>query len=148
MTTDCIVYDIDGTLADASHRRHFVGGEKKDWQQFLKASAEDKLVQSAADMWAEHVREGYVIIVMSGRPAWLAETTRLWLAKHGLHPEKQLMRDNKDRSPDANIKRYYLHQLRRQGYNVLMAVDSRKEAAAMWKEEGIPVVALDPECQF
>ena len=30
-----IIFDIDGTLMDINHRRHFVEGETKDWKSFV-----------------------------------------------------------------------------------------------------------------
>ena len=29
------IFDIDGTLMDINHRRHFVEGETKDWKSFI-----------------------------------------------------------------------------------------------------------------
>jgi FMN phosphatase YigB (HAD superfamily) len=36
-----IIFDIDGTLMDISHRKHFVDGDKKDWQAFKNATIKD-----------------------------------------------------------------------------------------------------------
>jgi hypothetical protein len=30
------IFDIDGTLADISHRLHFIQQESKDWKAFLQ----------------------------------------------------------------------------------------------------------------
>ena len=37
-----IIVDIDGTIADCSHRLHYIKGEKKDWNSFFKAAGKDK----------------------------------------------------------------------------------------------------------
>ena len=29
------IFDIDGTLMDIDHRRHYVEGDKKDWKSFV-----------------------------------------------------------------------------------------------------------------
>jgi len=31
------IFDIDGTLADVSHRLHYITGETKDWDAFFAA---------------------------------------------------------------------------------------------------------------
>lgn len=37
-----IVFDIDGTLADLSHRRHHVESRPKNWDAFFEDISEDK----------------------------------------------------------------------------------------------------------
>lgn len=34
MSIKYVIVDIDGTVADLSHRIHFIEGEKKDWDSF------------------------------------------------------------------------------------------------------------------
>lgn len=35
--TPCYLFDIDGTIADISHRIHHIKGETKDWRSFFAA---------------------------------------------------------------------------------------------------------------
>ena len=37
-----IIFDMDGTLADVSHRKHFVENNPKNWEAFYKAMINDK----------------------------------------------------------------------------------------------------------
>ncbi len=40
--TKIVIFDIDGTLADNSHRQHFLEGGKKDWKGFFDAMVDDQ----------------------------------------------------------------------------------------------------------
>ena len=39
--TKAVIFDIDGTLADCSHRLHHVTGDKRDWNKFFAEMSED-----------------------------------------------------------------------------------------------------------
>jgi len=60
--------DIDGTLADLSHRRHFVQQEPKDWGGFFAAMDKDDVRVEIREQVAAFMRQGYEIIFVSGRP--------------------------------------------------------------------------------
>jgi hypothetical protein len=36
-----VAIDFDGTLADITHRLHFIQGEHKDWPAFYRACVDD-----------------------------------------------------------------------------------------------------------
>jgi len=37
-----VIFDIDGTLSDNSHRQHFLEQKHKDWEGFFKECEKDK----------------------------------------------------------------------------------------------------------
>lgn len=39
------IFDIDGVLADCSHRLHFIQQEPKDWKRFYENSDKDEVIQ-------------------------------------------------------------------------------------------------------
>jgi len=38
---DTIIFDVDGTLTDVSHRRHYVTGGNTDWGKFFDEMVND-----------------------------------------------------------------------------------------------------------
>ena len=46
MKIKTIIVDIDGTLADLSHRRHHVENGKRNWSAFFAELSNDKPVES------------------------------------------------------------------------------------------------------
>ena len=65
------VFDIDGVLADATHRQHYLQSRPKDWQGFFRAVGDDGPIARGIDLVREAGREGPVVL-LSGRP----ESTR------------------------------------------------------------------------
>lgn len=49
MSIKYVIVDIDGTVADLSHRIHFIEGEKKDWDSFYNNVEKDKPIQHVID---------------------------------------------------------------------------------------------------
>ena len=35
--TKVVIFDVDGTLMNVNHRRHYVNGPNKDWKAFNEA---------------------------------------------------------------------------------------------------------------
>lgn len=42
MKQKAIIVDLDGTLCNAEHRKHYVEAKKKDWKSFYNGIAQDK----------------------------------------------------------------------------------------------------------
>jgi hypothetical protein len=51
---DCYAFDIDGTLADVSHRLHHIARKPKRLDVFFAASADDKAIRHICDL-ARHL---------------------------------------------------------------------------------------------
>lgn len=103
-----IVCDIDGTLADIAHRRHYVASKPKNWGAFNRAMHLDTLHEDVAwlvrALWIydtprvpewEHAppvrfREMLVrprVILASGRGEEQRQVTTDWLLSHKIFPE-------------------------------------------------------------
>ena len=84
-----IIFDIDGTLADCSHRRHFVEGEKKDWDAFYSEMVNDApnepivfICKAMLDyVYRSSTTDDLRVFIFTGRPAQYEGKTREWLEK-------------------------------------------------------------------
>lgn len=138
----CIIVDIDGTIADCSHRRPYVTREnkKKDFEKFHDPVLvkQDKLVEPIREIIFA-LQSKYPIVWVSARPEALRSTTEQWLKKHGLYlyPHKLMMRPDGDLTPDVDFKRRTLHHLRAQNYEPWLALDDRDRVVEMWRSENI-----------
>jgi len=109
-----VICDLDGTLCDIEHRRHFVkmecqycGGDgrdgkdcittakekaegvtathmKKDWNSFFAGGLEDKLRQEVFDRLLELSAQGKKIVFVSARPEKCRADTLTWFVRHGI----------------------------------------------------------------
>jgi len=62
-----IIFDVDGTLMDIEHRRHFVQGNKKDWKSFNTNMKYDRPFDDIAKLMISLIKGGNDIIICSGR---------------------------------------------------------------------------------
>ncbi len=138
--SDCVIVDIDGTLADCHHRRRHINRSPKDWNKFLSPDlvAKDKLIAPVARLVNELVGNN-TIIYASGRPDSLRETTMDWLISHDLwfHPYELYMRRRGDMRSDVVVKREILRYIRADGFVPWLTIDDRSSVVAMWRDEGL-----------
>jgi hypothetical protein len=98
-----VIMDIDGVLADATHRQHFVESRPKDWDGFFAAVGEDPVIEEGRNRLLAAADEHEVILV-SGRPEATRAKTAAWLARHGMGGPRLVLRADKDRRPAAMAK--------------------------------------------
>jgi len=129
-----IIFDLDGTLADCSHRRHFVDKKyamnrkdlyfqgdfpktglfnlntennwKPDWKAFYEACGDDKPIQPVIDIFTRCVCTDKVEI-WSGRCESVRDKTLLWLDRNlNVNTDEFLlkMRPIGDYTPEDEIK--------------------------------------------
>ena len=75
-----VIFDIDGTLADISHRRHFVEGNKKNWAKFNQAMINDTPKTAIVALY-QALWDKYYVIIVSGRTDDFRQQTEAWFKK-------------------------------------------------------------------
>lgn len=108
-----IICDIDGILANASHRMEFIKSEKKDWKKFFSLTGEDKPRKEIFEMIVEFEKQGYEIFLVSGRPDNLRKETEEWLFENAKNYyfscikfyKALFMRPSNDKRDDTIIKK-------------------------------------------
>jgi hypothetical protein len=97
------VFDIDGVLADATHRQHFVEGRPKDWHAFFAAVAADPVIEEGRRRLLAAATQHEVVLV-SGRPERTRAATEAWLEQAGMGKPRVVLRDDSDRRRAADLK--------------------------------------------
>lgn len=146
------IFDIDGTLADNTHRLHYIQNDPKDWQGFFDAMSEDKpieemcfLCNSLAALLSMMVFSQYTIVFCSGRPDSHKQQTLDWINKHIFVGNHQIfMRKAGDHRPDEKVKEELLGQMREYGLEPLIVFDDRKRVVEMWRRNGIRCLQVAP----
>lgn len=134
-----IIFDLDSTLADCEHRRHFVDPEKNenffryngndfrgwkdgqpqlnikwqpDWQAFYEACDKDEpILQVHAILRSLWAIHDYNLIeIWSGRCESVREKTEKWLIKYGILKGRLKMRPVGDSTPDDELKERWLDE--------------------------------------
>lgn len=129
------VFDLDGTLADLSHRLHYIQGDPKDWRGFFSAVHKDAPIPHVVYLFKMIWSRYEDAEVWSGRSDECRAQTENWCKKHlGCQP-LTFMRKAGDHRPDFMIKREFLAASERRPTVIF---DDRKQVVDMWRAEGIP----------
>jgi phosphoglycolate phosphatase-like HAD superfamily hydrolase len=136
-----IICDIDGTIADLSHRRKWIAEKPKNWKKFFEEMAHDLPIQPVIRVITDLHKAGNFIIFCSGRPDVWEFLTREWLDNYFGHNLGRLsplyMRKTKDYRPDDIVKFELLQKIRADGFNPSIAFDDRQRVVDMWRKNGI-----------
>jgi hypothetical protein len=147
MTQPTIIVDIDGTIADCSHRAHWVRSNPKNWPAFNKGMKNDTKHDDIIWLVKTLYEAGCTILIASGRGDEDRPTTIEWLdtvAGLGGIYQKLYMRKAKDYRSDDIVKSEILDQMRQDGYNPSITIDDRNQVVSMWRERGLRCLQVAP----
>jgi phosphatidate phosphatase APP1 len=136
--TPCYVFDIDGTIADLSHRLHHIEKSPKDWDSFFAACHKDAPIAHIRRLLVDLSNASATIIYVSGRSDQVHDETMAWIIAHGFPVGNIFMRKQGDHRPDNLVKSDLLDELHDDGFRPIMAFDDRNQVVKMWRERGIP----------
>lgn len=131
-----VIFDLDGTLSDATHRLHHVTGGNRNWDAFFAGMGDDPVVEPIRDL-LEACADEFEIVLCSGRPENYRQTTIEWLNRHGIKYAALYMRPEGDHRADHIVKAQLIAGMREDGYEPWIAVDDRPSIVAMWRENGV-----------
>lgn len=174
-TDKVVIFDIDGTLADCSHRKtylnlcrncneteefhtdpaeneceQFIPG-KKDHKIFYSKTSEDTPIWPVIQ-WAQQCHSfGYVVLIVSGRPTDVAgDTTVKWLDHYGVMYKHLFMRAAGDFRDDRIVKQEILDKILKwiDKDQILFTVDDRPRVIRMWRDNGLRCFDVGPGIEF
>lgn len=140
------VFDLDGTLADVTHRLHHLACKPKNWAKFFDECDKDKPIQWVIDLLEMvcFTRSDYDhVLILSGRSEHTRDKTEAWLHVHGITQYDELiMRKQGDFRPDETIKPELLQVFLDAHPNAEVAfiVDDRQRVVDMWRAKGYNVL--------
>ena len=144
MFMSSIIVDIDGTIADNSHRAVYLEGTKKDWNGFFGNMILDLPIMPVIHLIEKLQIHGFKLLFCTGRPEAYRTITKSWLLQHDLDPLHLYMRKDKDFRADHVIKSEILDQIYEDGFLPLLAIDDRHTVVDMWRQRGL--ICLQNEC--
>lgn len=146
-----ILCDLDGTLADITHRLHYAKGETKDWHKFFEEIPNDTLRDSTLDLILDYEKKGHEIIFVSARPDTYRWQTEAWLEKvlkgYPIH-KTLIMRKASDTRDDTEVKQQMYDTYFKEKYPIEAVIDDRPKVIRMWRENGINVIDVGAGIEF
>lgn len=141
---ECVIFDIDGTLAEIKHRRHFISHGASDWRSFSESMVTDTVHEPVRRLCNILFEAGFVVFLFSGREEEYREVTEIWLDHKQIRYHHLHMRANKDYRQDSVIKREMLYQHIPDKSKILFVVDDRQQVVEMWRSEEILCLQCAP----
>ena len=132
-----IIVDIDGTIADCSHRLHYIQGAKKYFTKFYSEVINDTPIPDTLQLVEELYSLGNRIVFCTGRSEeWRIDTER-WLRSYFAPRGFTLfMRKEQDYRPDYVVK---LELMRNAGIcpeSTLLVLEDRDSVVKAWRHAG------------
>ncbi len=143
----CVIFDIDGTLADCQHRIHWVRSNPKNWAAFNRGIPNDVPNHDICNLLRMFHEAGSTVLIATGRNENDRGATERWLTDvanlGGLWSRLYMRRGNDFRSDDV-VKAEILDQMIADGFNPTMAIDDRDQVVRMWRQRGIRCLQVAP----
>ena len=124
---DCILVDIDGTVAIHQGRSPY---DLSKVSEDLPNTPLLKVLKSLND-------QGYPIIFVSGREDICRNDTETWLNQNFPDWDQLIMRKKDDFRKDCIVKEEIYHTLIEPKYNVIAVFDDRNQCVDMWRKLGL-----------
>lgn len=132
------VVDIDGVLADVTHRLHYVAKRPKDWDAFFAAAVDDPPLPEGLAV-AQELAERYDVTYLSGRPERCRRDTEKWFSTHGVPAGELLLRRPNDRRP-ARVTKVEILKRIAATRRVALLVDDDFEVCSAARAQGFTVL--------
>jgi hypothetical protein len=137
-----VVLDLDGVLADARGRKHFLSGPgRKDWNRFFDAAGDDPVIEEVVRL-LELLDRDLSIVLLTARPMRIRPLTEAWLGRNEVAWDLLVMRPDRDFGPSVEFKRRTIRHLREVGFDLRLAFEDDRRNVDMFHEEGVPCVYL------
>ena len=132
------VFDIDGVLADVTHRLHHLDRKPKDWKGFFADAPQDPPLAEGVAL-ANEAALDCEVVYLTGRPELCRRDTVRWLRKHHLPEGRLVMRSTRDRRPARYAKPDLLRDLAGDRV-VAVIVDDDLEVCDAYEQAGWTVL--------
>ena len=136
-----VICDIDGTIANCEHRKHYVTERPKNHEAFYAGVKDDTPIWSVIGLVQTLLAyEGSrtELVFVTGRPERCRTDTVEWLKHTHLYPNDYtlLMRKDKDYRQDYIVKQEIL-DTHIDKSRVWLVLDDRKQVVDMWRRNGL-----------
>jgi len=143
MEKQTIIFDVDGTIADVEHRRHFVTQKPADWKSFKEETVNDTPVQWVCDIAKRFIAQGDDVAFFSARNESQRGITETQISEWIGNGHKGLfLRPDGDFRPDEEFKSDLADKFEEFGGKIDLVFDDRNKVVDMWRARGTTVVQV------
>lgn len=140
------IFDIDGTLADATHRlHHILGKEVKDWDAWDSETDGDTPIIPIIGILQALWDHNHEIMLLTGRNERVRLQTENWLEQHNIWYDHLIMRQHGDHRDDNIVKLEALEKFLKENPDkkVQTIFEDRRRLVVAFREAGYHVCQVD-----
>ena len=142
-----VIFDLDGTICDCTHRLHLIQGKNKDWEKFHDESINDEQIESMIDLLDTIIVDGCnKVVFCTTRPDTTKDVAIEWISRNTAMFGDEvniLMRKSGDHRPDHVIKLENLEKAGLTPDKVSFIVEDRASVVKALRERGYKVLQCD-----
>lgn len=135
-----IIADLDGTLADHTHRLPLLPTKNLDrtesWKEFNSACLWDSPIKSTIDL-INALSLNYRVVILTSRCNHVSSRTRRWMQLNGVAYDDIIMRREDDHRPSTEMKKDVVLEIGLD--NILCCFDDDPAVIKMFREVGLTV---------
>ena len=142
-----VIFDIDGTCSDPSHRSRVVDRDEPDWDAFFAAAGKDAPIVATMAIMDAMYNYGMKPVIITARPESIREITMEFFRKHIKNFDDQnfvlMMRpDDQIDLSEIEMKQAMINNGMIDPKYVLCAFENNPDTAAMYRAHGITTYEL------
>jgi len=138
------IFDIDGTIADATHRLHFIQGPKKDWDAFYDACDKDLEIDHVVAIVKAIKESRLPVWMVTGRSERVRQKTSQWLIDRFIPFDRLLMRTEGNYQPDHIVKPKLVEDTGASLQDIIGVFEDRTSMVDEWRRLGVPCYQVAP----
>ena len=138
------VLDLDGVIADASHRQHFLEAERsrdKDWHGFFHSCVDDPVIPHGRAL-AASLSADLCVVILTARIHEIREQTIAWLDANGVRRDWLILRGAREGQASSAWKRAQLERLDELGAEIELCADDDPRNVEMMRDLGVPTLYI------
>lgn len=134
-----VIWDIDGTLSDASPFEYLIKTAPKNWDSWNDQLINHEPFHDLITLYHMYHNNGHNNYVVTARRENCRLQTEEWFKKHNLHMSHKgiYMRGMNDFRPDFEVKQDILFNFRNNGILIHKAYEDRGSVVEMYRSNGV-----------
>jgi hypothetical protein len=136
-----VIVDIDGTIAHTHDRMKGIEGNRENWLDFMIGAENDTLIEEVARL-LDLLTDEVAVVMLSARPISIRTKTVEWLERYNVRWDLMILRGSISIEKPRNYKRRRTEELRRYGFNPVLALEDDPRNVEMYKEASVPCLYI------